>query len=48
MWSTLRPYEIKSQIEVDVTLTLSTNNILKMMKCLNTIGDDDEIITDIY
>lgn len=38
MWSTFHHYKIKGSIEVDVKLTRSIYDILKMLKCPNTYG----------
>lgn len=41
-------YKTESPVELDATVDKSTQNILKMMKCLITTNEDDEIITNIF
>lgn len=41
MWNTFHPYGIKDHIEVDMTFIRSTDDNLKILKCLIAIVDDD-------
>lgn len=41
IWNTFHPYGIKDHIEVDMTFIRSTDDNLKMLKCLIAIVEDD-------